>query len=929
MKTKPTLYLLDGMALAYRSHFAFIRNPLVNSRGENTSAVFGFVNYLDKILDDRNPDYIAVVFDTIEPTFRHEAYPEYKATRQKMPEDMSAMMDVLKDVIRAYNVPVIELPGFEADDVMGTLAKRAEQEGVETFLVTSDKDFMQLVSGSVKLYRPGRGGNDDEVVDEKGVLEKFGVPPHQVIEVLGLTGDSSDNVPGVAGIGPKTAEPLIKKYRTIENLLRHIDEVPQKGVQEKLRTHREMALLSKKLVTIDVDAPVKVDFHRLKASKKNLPELIRLFTDLEFRSLVRRLKETPDMEDLSVEPSASQTTDINSVDHEYVIIDSRAKYLQLLEELRNSKAFVFDTETTSPDALQAQLVGISFSFRPHTAYYLPVESPPDHRSDHAPLFSAPASTKRVTKPFEPESVVRDLNPVFEDASIKKYGQNIKYDMLVLARLGICTRGVAFDTMVASYVLRADGRHNLDALANEYLRYKMISFDELTGTGKERKDIREIPIPEVGAYSAEDADITFRLVDILHDKLAAQGMESLCSGVEFPLIPVLASMEFVGIAIDVKFLAEMSRKLEGELDDLVEQIYSEAGGKFNINSTQQLAEILFKKLNLRRVRKTKTGFSTDVAVLEALRGAHPIVEKLLEYRQLMKLKSTYVDALPKLVNRATGRVHTSFNQTVAATGRLSSSDPNLQNIPIRTEVGREIRRAFIPGGADMLIMSADYSQIELRVMAHISGDEGLLDAFRNREDIHATTAAKVFGVATNDITREMRRRAKEVNFGIMYGIGAFGLARRLEISQSEAREIIGKYFERFPKVNQYIAETIARARRDGYVTTLRERRRYLPDIHSKNANLRSNAERQAINMPIQGSAADMIKIAMINIHREVEDRKLRSKMLLQVHDELVFEVAREEMDEMRSVVEENMKNAMKLAVPLEVEIGVGRNWLEAH
>ena len=933
MKTKQTLYLLDGMALAYRSYFAFIRNPLINSKGENTSAVFGFVNYLNKILDEKKPDYIAVVFDTIEPTFRHKAYPEYKATRQKMPEDMSAMMDTLKAVVRAFNVPVVELPGFEADDVIGTLAKRAEKEKVETFLVTSDKDFMQLVSPAVKLYRPGKGGNDDEIVGEAGVMDKFGVPPDQVIEILGLIGDQSDNVPGVAGVGPKTAEPLIKKYGTIENLLAHIDEIPQKGLQEKLRSGKEMALLSKKLVTIDINAPVAIDFHMLKSTEKNIPALHALYLQLEFRSLARRLHEgEPEpLADVSVEPQSAASRDITTSVHEYIIVDSDAKYLRFLSELKKAKEFVFDTETTSTDALQAQIVGVSFCFEASKAYYVPVEVVKEEQMGTASLFEpASAAEKRPKEKLFPlKKIIADLKPIFENEKVKKYGQNVKYDMLVFSRKGIWTKGIGFDTMVASYVLRSEGQHNLDALAMEHLNYKMVSFDDLTGTGKERKDIREISASEVGNYSAEDADITFQLAQILHDKLAAQGMKSLCNDVEFPLIGVLADMEFTGINIDVPFLSGMSKDLERQLDNLVAGIYADAGEKFNINSTQQLSVILFDKLKLAPVRKTKTGFSTDVAVLEALRKKHPIVERMLDYRQLSKLKSTYVDALPKLIHASTGRVHTSFNQTVAATGRLSSSDPNLQNIPIRSDIGREIRRAFIPGGKEMEIMSADYSQIELRIMAHISGDEGLLEAFSLGEDIHSTTAAKVFGVPLKDVTRDMRRKAKEVNFGIMYGIGPFGLASRLEITQTEAKEIISKYFERFPKVNRYIAETIAKVRHDGFVATLLDRRRYLPEIHSKNANLRSNAERQAINMPIQGTAADMIKLAMIRIHESLKTKNLQSKMLLQVHDELVFEVIKKEEAAVHKLVEDNMKNALKLNVPIEVEIGVGSNWLEAH
>ncbi|MDE3057539.1 MAG: DNA polymerase I [Bacteroidota bacterium] len=929
MNKRERLFLLDGMALAYRSYFAFIKNPLINSKGENTSAIFGFVNFLNKILDEQKPEHIAVVFDTIEPTFRHKAYPEYKATRQKMPEDMSAMMDTLKDVVRAFNVPVIEAPGFEADDVIGTLAKRAEKENVESFLVTSDKDFLQLVSPLTKIFRPGKQGSDVEIVDEKGVVERFGVPAAQVVDMLALIGDASDNVPGVPGIGPKSAEPLVKKFSTVENILAHVDDIPQKGIREKLRTNQELALLSKKLVTIETNAPVNINFHELRANEKDIAKLSALYERLEFRTLLRKLKE----EQLGGEPpetapaeNVSQRSDITTSEHKYLIIDSDAAYLRFISELKKAKEFVFDTETTSTNPLRAHVVGISFCFEPHTGYYLPLEANDEEQSS---LFGNPSSSPAVVsqKLFKPDRVSRDLKPMFENEKIRKYCQNAKYDMLALSRLEIRTRGITFDTMVASYILRPDGKHNLDALAAEFLNYKMVSYDELTDNGK--KDIRSVPVAEVGRYSAEDADVTFQLANILYDKLATQGMKKLCDEIEFPLIPVLADMEKTGIAIDIPFLSDMSKDLERQLDNLIEQIYHDAGEQFNINSTQQLAKILFEKLNLSRRRKTKTGFSTDVSVLESLRHEHPIIERLLDYRQLSKLKSTYVDALPKLMDTATGRVHTSFNQTVAATGRLSSSDPNLQNIPIRTDIGREIRRAFIPGEKNMIILSADYSQIELRVMAHISGDEGLLSAFNNNEDIHASTAAKVFGVNPKGVTREMRRKAKEVNFGIMYGIGAFGLASRLEITQTEAKEIITKYFERFPKVNQYIEETIAQAHRHGFVATLMGRRRFLPDVHSKNANLRSNAERQAINMPIQGTAADMIKLAMIKIHHAFSEEQLKSKMLLQVHDELVFEVHKKEEDAVREVVTKNMQTALALDVPIEVDIGVGKNWLEAH
>lgn len=937
---KETLFLIDSMGIAYRAYFAFIQNPLFNSKGENTSAVYGFVNYLNKILEEQKPDYIAAVFDTEKPTFRHKAYKEYKATRNKMPDDMAASLGYLKDVVKAYNVPVLELDGYEADDIMGTLAKKAELEKIDTYLVTSDKDFMQLVSRHVKLYRPGKFGNEDEIIDEHGVIEKFGVPPEKVVDMLGLIGDSSDNVPGVPGVGPKTALPLVEKYGTIEKILANINSIPQKGLQEKLRNNKEMALLSKKLVTIDTNVPITVDIHQLKAKEKDASSLLHLFEQLEFKSHIKKLKEQGIVAVITTKKEEIKETEtkqknINTVKHEYIIVKTDKEYLRLLSELKKAKAFVFDTETTSKNALQAELVGIAFAFEEKKAYYLPIiDTFANKKSDdlfgeallNGTIDDAKASSMK-REGFEIERVVKDIKKIFENEKVKKYGQNIKYDALVLSTKGIQVKGIAFDTMVAAYTLRSDRQHSLDTMAAELLNYRMISFDELTKEGK--KDIREIPVEEVGNYSAEDADITFQLVNILHDKIAANGLKQLCNDIEFPLIEVLTQMEINGVKIDTKFLDSMSEEIGATLKSITKKIYTLAGEEFNINSTQQLSKILFEKLKLKTGKKTKTGFSTDVAVLEFLRKGHPLVEELLEYRQLQKLKSTYVDALPKQINPRTGKLHTSFNQTVAATGRLASSDPNLQNIPIRTEMGRKIRRAFIPSDKNSLILSADYSQIELRIMAHVSGDEGLLEAFNNREDIHASTAAKVFGASPKEVTREMRRKAKEVNFGIMYGIGPFGLASRLDITQTEAKEIIQKYFERFPKVNQYIAETIAFARANGYVETLKGRRRYLPEINSANQNIRSNAERQAINMPIQGTAADMIKLAMINIHRELLKRKLGSKMILQVHDELVFDIPKSEEAKMKKLADEEMKNALPLNVPIEVEIGVGKNWLEAH
>ena len=931
MSPTQRVFLIDGNAIAYRSYYAFIQRPLTNSKGQNTSAVYGFVTFLNRILTQESPDFIAVVFDTGAPTFRHKEYKEYKATRQKMPEDLFSQLPIIKDVVNAFRIPTLEMDGYEADDIIGTLAKRAEKDGVLSFLVTPDKDFMQLVSKKTKMYKPGRQGTDVEIVDIDGVKEKFGVTPDKVIEVLGLIGDTSDNVPGVPGVGEKTAIPLIQKYGSIDNLYKNIAKIEQKGLRLKLETHRDLAFLSRKLVTIDTEVPLNVDFHSLKAADPDFQRLKVLFAELDFRSLLQAVPkpsapkpQAP--QDLDFPPPEESLTDLASDEHTYTLITDLKELKQLCAKLKRSKKFVFDTETTSTNSLDAELVGVSFAMKPREAFFVAVRATaPASQSD---LFgkSKPAPADQGVSL---EETIDCLKPLMENPVIKKIGHNIKYDVLVLSQFGIVTQGIEFDTMIASYILRADGRHNLDALAKEHLLYKKVSFHDLTGSGKDQKPIREVELQSLSNYSCEDADMTLRLYELLIDKLTEQGMLKLCSEMEFPLIAVLSAMESAGIAIDVGYLKKMSKELELLLNTLIKDIHGLAGVDFNINSTQQLGEILFNRLKLPTQKKTKTGFSTDVGVLESLRHEHPIIEKLLEYRQFSKLKSTYVDALPALINQRTGRVHTSFNQTVAATGRLSSSDPNLQNIPIRTEIGRSIRKAFVPGGKNDSILSADYSQIELRVMAHISGDESLSEAFRNKEDIHASTAAKVFSVDQKDVSKDMRRKAKEVNFGIMYGIGPFGLANRLEVSQSEAKEIIARYFERFPKVKQYINDTIASARASGYVETLMGRRRFLPDINSSNQNIRQNAERQAINMPIQGTAADMIKLAMIHIDAAFKAKKLESRMLIQVHDELVFEVTKKEEKEVRTIITKHMQESLKLSVPLEIEIGVGSNWLEAH
>ncbi len=917
-----------------------ISHPLINSKGQNTSAIFGFVNYLMKIIGDEKPDYLVAVFDTAEPTFRHKEYPEYKATRERMPEEMVGQLGHIKKLLSAFGVPTVERPGYEADDVIGTLAQLAAKENIDVFMVTGDKDFMQLVTPKIKMYKPGKSGTEVEIVDEKGVANKFGVKPSQVIDVLALTGDAVDNVPGIKGIGDKTAIPLIQKYGTIEKVLSSADKIEKPALREKLKSGKDMALLSKYLVTIKTDVPLGVDFHTLKEKNSDANEIAKIFNELEFRSLIKRAqqmvehrggeqkgeenkeekesgKQAPDVFEESVEEENYQT--ISTVKHSYKLVTELSELQKVVEKLKKSDLISMDTETTSTDPLLADLVGISLSVKPHEAYYVSIAS------EAGDLFSGIEGRRGVNV----KEAIKLLKPIFESSKIKKIGQNLKYDMLVLSNYGVWTQGVAFDSMVAAYVVNADMQNNLDALAKEYLKYKPVAIEELIGTGRNQKNMREV-LPEIVAeYSGEDADVALQLMGVLQKKLEKLNLLGLCEKVEFPLIEVLASMERVGVKVDTEILGQISKELERMIENLGGEVYKLAGGEFNINSPKQLGEILFNKMKLVPTKKTKTGFSTDVFVLEELSAQHPIAEKILDYRKLTKLKGTYVDALPTLINPRTGRVHTSFNQTVAATGRLSSSDPGLQNIPIRGEMGKEIRKAFVPGEKGWVMVSADYSQIELRIMAHICRDEGLIEAFSKHEDIHRTTASKVFGVPADKVTSDMRRKAKEVNFGLLYGIGPYGLKIRLRISQGEAKEVIDTYFQRFPRVREYINSTIEFARKHGYVETLLRRRRYLTNINSKNSAVRMAEERQAINMPIQGTAADMIKLAMVNIHREMKKRDMKSRMILQVHDELVFEAPKGELKQLEELVADKMKTAMKLDVPVDVEIGTGPNWLDAH
>lgn len=900
------LFLIDGSALVYRSYFAFQRNPLINSKGENTSATFGFLMSLLRLLDTEKPDYLAVVFDTPEPTFRHKLFPEYKATREKMPDELVDQLPRIKQVLLALNVVTVEVPGLEADDVMGVLAKNAEAEKMETFLVTGDKDFMQLVSPLVKIFNPKRSGEDIEILDEKGVEQKIGLPPAKIIDYLGLMGDTSDNVPGVAGIGPKGAKELLDQFTSLEDVYNNLNKIDRAGTRKKLENSRENAFLSKELVTIDVNASVPISVNELVVKEPDNEACFSLMKELEFNSLLDRF-------------STAEKTD----KLKYATIENFDQLNSFINQLRDCEQFTFDLETTDVDPMRAEIVGLSFAWKEAEAYYIPVVSAENQGSSD--LF-----TEDSYKGLPGKKVLDLLKPILENPKIRKNGQNAKYDMLVLSRAGIDVQGLDFDTMVASYVINPSLRqHNLDTLALNYFNYQKVPTKELIGTGKKQISMADVPVEKVSFYACEDADFTQRLRTVMEPKLIDYKLKSLFDNVELPLLMVLMEVERNGVSLDVKLLNDMSKDLDQRLSKLTETIYENAGQEFNINSTKQLAEIMFERLGLPVIKRTKTGASTDVSVLEELAKEHPLPRALLEFRQYAKLKSTYIDALPKLINPRTGRVHTSYNQTVAATGRLSSSDPNLQNIPIRTEIGRKIRKAFIPVDKDYVILDADYSQIELRIMAHLSEDPALIKAFQDEKDIHRETASRVFDVPMEEVTDDMRRRAKEVNFGIMYGMGVYGLASRLDIPQEEAEEFIQNYFASYPKIQEYMHASQDRAREQGYVTTMLNRRRYLPEIHSDNRRVREFAERNAINTPIQGTAADLIKVAMINVHNRMKAEKLLSKMIIQVHDELVFEVPKAEIDQMKELVKTEMENAIELTVPIKVEIGIGDNWLEAH
>ncbi|NOZ62155.1 MAG: DNA polymerase I [Calditrichaeota bacterium] len=905
--TEKKLFLIDSMALIYRAYFAIERNPLITTRGENVGAVYLFLKSLLKILDEQRPDFLAAVFDTPEPTFRHKMFPEYKATREKMPDELVDQLPRIREMLDVLNIPLIEVPGLEADDVMGILAKKAEKMGMETFLVTGDKDFMQLVSSKIKIYNPGRSGVDVTILDPDGVVKKVGLKPEQIIDYLALMGDQSDNVPGVPKVGPVNALKLLKKYHDLEHIYLNIRDVEPEHIRRQLEKYKEQAYLSKMLVTIDANKKIPFDVKDFRLKKADEKKAFALMKELEFNSLLDRFS------------SAMRKRPVQK----YEIIRTSAALEKLKKDLAACQKFTLDLETTDVDPMKAEIVGLSFSWQEGEAFYVPILQ--GEGGATGDLFQTQDFTG-----FSKKEILKKLQPIFLDEKINKCGQNIKYDLIVLKNAGAEVSGVDFDTMVASYLINPSLRqHNLDALSLQYFNYKKVSTKELIGSGKKQISMAEVPLDKIGFYACEDADFTQRLRTMLEPKLTELGLKDLFDKVELPLLFVLMEMEMNGVALDVQLLQQMSAELDELLNQIVKKIYSIAGLEFNINSPKQLSEVLFERLNLRVVRRTKTGPSTDVGVLEELSKEHELPRYILEYRQLSKLKSTYVDALPRLINKRTGRVHTSYNQTVAATGRLSSSDPNLQNIPIRTDLGRKIRMAFVPGDKNHILVDADYSQIELRIMAHLSGDKNLIKAFQDGADIHRSTAATVFSVPPEEVTEDMRRRAKEVNFGIMYGMGTYGLANRLNISNEEAENFIQTYFASYPGIRKFMEESKELARKQGFVTTLLNRRRYLPEIHSENRQLREFAERNAINTPIQGSAADLIKVAMIHISERIKKEKLQTKMIMQVHDELVFEVPKSELDAAKALIKEEMESAIDLNVPIKVDIGVGENWLEAH
>jgi len=954
MSTQKRLYLLDAYALIFRGYFAFIKNPRINSKGMDTSAIMGFMNALMDVIKREKPDHLAVAFDKGGSDYRYEMYQEYKAHRDETPEAIKIAVPYIQELLKAMHIPIIEVSGFEADDLIGTLAKQAEKEDFKVFMVTPDKDFAQLVSENIFMYKPARMGNDIEIWGIPEVLEKFEIErPEQVIDFLGMMGDAADNIPGLPGVGEKTAKKFLKEYGSMENLLANTHEL-KGAIKDKIEANAELGLLSKKLATILLDCPVEFNAEDFELSKPDVEKTDALFNELEFRQMKAQFDkyfgtgkeyDEIDTNGNSTEASVSQTTlkkqitkksnedqfdlfgfsdeesgevktnsfyaTLETTNHNYTIIQGDLGTKLFLQNLLNQTSVCFDTETTGIDALNAELVGMSFSWQKGEAFYVPF---PENQE-------------------EAQVLVDKFKPFFENENIEKIGQNIKYDLKILSHYGVEIKGKLFDTMIAHYLINPDMRHNMDVLSETYLKYSPKSIEDLIGKkGKNQKSMRDVALEEIKEYAAEDADVTYQLKQNFSPILDKAETKKLFDEIEIPLIPVLAAMELEGINLDVPFLKEMSVEMAKESSELEQKIYETAGEKFNLASPKQLGDVLFDKMKIggAKQKKTKTGqYATGEEVLSYLANDHQIVKDILEWRQMVKLQSTYIDALPNQVDKKTGRVHTDYMQTVAATGRLSSNNPNLQNIPIRTERGRLIRKAFIARDENYTLVSADYSQIELRIIAALSGEENMIKAFQNNEDIHRSTAAKVFNVPLEEVTKEQRSNAKTVNFGIIYGVSAFGLSNQTSLSRKESAELIDAYYATYPKLKSYMSNQVDFARENGYVQTVLGRRRYLKDINSANMMVKSGAERNAVNAPIQGSAADIIKIAMINIHKKLTSENWKSKMLLQVHDELVFDVHNSELEKIKPMIKHEMENAFKMDVPLDVEIGVGKNWLEAH
>ena len=915
--------IIDALAMAYRAYFAFMNRPLVNSKGESTSAVYGFANQMIRVIEQTQPDLLAVAFDSKEKTFRHDIYEGYKASRSAMPDDLIPQIQKIKDLVEAFNIPLYIKAGFEADDIIGTAVKIAEEKNMISYAVTPDKDYVQLITNKVNLIKTGKASDDLIITDMEKAEEDYGFKPDFMIDFLALVGDSSDDIPGVAGIGPKTAQPLIEQFGHIESIYENIDKIEKKGVKLKLEKNKENAFLSKKLATIITDVDIEFNFDDL-IQIPDFEKLQNLFNELEFKNLLGRVQKLYSSDDNFDQNNRlkeeKEVTKFSKEKVKYHLIKSIDGAKSLSETLLKCSEFVFDTETDSLDTLNVNMAGASFSLKKGEAYFVPT-NPFHTKSD---LFEKDLSDRISIDDF-----VKIFKPVFENSNIKKICQNAKYDISVLKSIGINLKGFHFDTMLASYLIDPDQKHGMDALSEKYLNYEPIHLTELFDVKKDASQVFNVEPEKLNDYASEDADVTFQLYKKLSTELKKNKLEKLAHDIEFPLVPVLEQMERCGVRLDIDGLNEFSKELDKMIIDYTSQIFKLADEEFNIKSTKQLQYILFEKLNLKPTKKTKTGFSTDAKSLEFLQGEHEIIDLLLNYRQITKLKSTYADSLPKLVNSKTGKIHTTYNQTVASTGRLSSLNPNLQNIPIRTELGREIRKAFIPTDDNYLIFSADYSQIELRIMAHLSKDKEMVRAFTKGEDIHSSTAALVFKVPQKDVTADMRRKAKEVNFGILYGIGAFGLGTRLGLTRKYAQEIIDTYFNTFKNIKGMMDTFVLNAKEKGFAETLNGRKRFLRNINSKNRVVRQFEERVAINMPIQGTAADMIKIAMINIHNELEKRETKTRMILQVHDELLFDMHKDEVEELTPVIKSIMENAMKFKVPIIVESGFGNNWLEAH